>query len=60
MPPALDPEIRAILTWLTAEGKELPMGPMRWRDGEGKRTAIAVGKIGGKERKEPVLTIDTS
>jgi hypothetical protein len=66
MPPDLDSETRDILTWLPSNGKadgekyhDLPMGPMRWRNGEaGKRTAIAVGKVDGKERKVGVMTLD--
>lgn len=63
MPPSLDPEIRAMVTWLPIESGEnhqdLPIGPMRLLNGEnGKRTAVAVGKDHGEGRKIKVLTLD--
>jgi hypothetical protein len=63
MPPSLDPQIKAIITWLPSESGEsygeLPMGPMRWINGKGgMRTAIAVGKVDGKKRKVEVMTLN--
>lgn len=63
MPPSLDPEIKAMLTWLSKEDGEkyvdLPMGPMRWRNsGDGKRTAVAVGRVNGIERNCEVMALD--
>ena len=61
MAPNLDPEIRSVITWLDGEserGGELPMGPMRWINGGGGcRTAVAVGRVKGKERKVKVLSL---
>jgi hypothetical protein len=62
MPPDLDREIKDMITWLPSESgaseEELPIGPMRWVHGaDGKRTAVAVGKVGGKERRKDVLTL---
>ena len=62
MPPNLDPEIGNILEWLPSESGEkyidLPMGPMRWRNSDdGKRTAVVVGRVNGKERKSEVMKL---
>lgn len=62
MPPDFDPEIRDAITWLPSEsGKsyvELPIGPMRWVNCEdGKRTAVAVGKVDGEKRRVEVLAL---
>jgi hypothetical protein len=56
-----DPEIRNVITWLDEDSErcgELPMGPMRWINGyDGSRTAVAVGRVKGKERKVKVLSL---
>jgi hypothetical protein len=61
MPPSLDPNILSMIDWLDENGEkkgELPMGPMRWiNEDDGKRTAIAVGRVDGKERKVKVLSL---
>ena len=62
MPPDLDPRIREMITWLPESGATsggLPIGPMRWiNDEEGKRTAIAVGKVSGEQRKSTILALN--
>ena len=62
MQPNLDPEIVEMLDWVQPESldvvKKLPIGPMRWIDAEdGKRTAIAVGSVAGKQRKVEVVSL---
>ena len=62
MQPNLDPEIVEVLDWAPTESgdavKVLPIGPMRWVDAEdGKRTAIAVGSVGGIRRKVAVMSL---
>ena len=65
MAPDLDPAIKDIITWLPSESGtskgQLPMGPMRWlNDGDGKRTAVAVGKVDGKDRMTEVLQLNAN
>lgn len=62
MPPELDEEIRKTVDWMKDEKgedmREMPLGPIKWvqREGEG-RTAIAVGKENGIERKTAVMAL---
>jgi hypothetical protein len=60
MPPELDDELKALVTWVgeEKEAKELPLGPMRWVNTvEGGRSAIAVGSEQKVQRKKAVLAL---
>jgi len=68
--PILDPALEGIVKW-EVEEKNFPRGPMYWvkKDGHGEKgvstedeeqmSAIAVGSIGGVERRETVCTVTT-
>lgn len=65
MPPSLDEEIRGVVTWMDGkdrkdgESSELPIGPMRWVNGEdGGRIGVAVGKVNGQRKRDEVLKLD--
>ncbi|KAK4183635.1 putative SEC14 cytosolic factor [Podospora australis] len=56
--PNLDPEILKRLTWENGH-TEFPRGPVYWKkiDGQERLECIAVGRVGGKERRERICTI---
>lgn len=57
MPPSLDPGITSVINWLN-DNTELPIGPMRWTHiDDDKKTAVAVGRVEGQERKMRVLSL---
>lgn len=60
--PNLEPEIEAAIQWenpSTQKGKNtLPIGPIRWEDGEnGVIKAVAVGSEKGEPRRKTIFTI---
>lgn len=61
MEPALDVKIAEILRWpdgVDESQRRLPIGPVKWVDeGDGSRTAFAVGSKDGKLRREMVASL---
>jgi len=58
MGPKLDKETRRALVWLSESSTGLPAGPIKWiANKEGERTAVAVGRINGKQRHESFATL---
>jgi hypothetical protein len=58
MSPRLDKEIRGVLAWVAETEVGLPAGPMKWIANEdGRRTAVAVGRVAGKPRHLPIATL---
>ena len=59
--PVLDPQVRECLTILPGPDAEtyLLSAPVRWIEAgeDGEMTALSVGSLDGKERKEPVATL---
>ena len=63
-PPVLDPAEEKHITWASAHAEAVPsqrawpLGPIKWVPGEdGTMIAMAVGSVGGKERREIVATL---
>jgi len=53
MPPELDKDTRAVMTWLSEPTNVLPKGPIKWIvDEQGIRKALAVGKQNGTQRHQ--------
>jgi len=53
--PVLDRGIVELLDWGTREGGGIPKGPVKWVEVKGgERVAMAVGREGGKVRRELV------
>ena len=62
MPSSLDPSTCEQLDWIGERGpaSTLPPGPMKWIvDEKGVRTAVAVGTIDGKARREPIAVLSS-
>ena len=64
--PVLEAELQEKLQWKKTEatqngGVTFPKGPMKWAEGEGSdRTALAVGSVGGKERREEIAILKSA
>ena len=58
--PQLDDGISNALNWIMQPKGTLPAGPIKWvLDEQGKRMAVAVGRVDGVPRYQPIATLDT-
>jgi hypothetical protein len=56
--PKLETSICDRLEWLSVPRGELPDGPIKWiADGEGNKTAVAVGTVNGQRRSQPIAVL---
>lgn len=61
MTPKLDQEIVESMDWLTEKDgslvQDIPKGPIKWVDVDGRRTAVAVGSDAGEARHQAVMAV---
>jgi hypothetical protein len=57
--PKLDSGICRTLQWMTQPVPALPTGPIKWiADQQGRRTAVAVGRVDGEPRHQVIASLN--